>query len=361
MRLSAGITAAGAVLSVAGAAHAALNARLLRVPSSAPPIVTECVSVCVPARNEERHIGPCVESIVSSSSVADIEVLVLDDGSTDRTAALATAAGARVITGQALPKDWLGKPNACHQLAGAARGSVLVFVDADVRLEPHAVAAGVDLLRTRRLDMVSPYPRQLALTVSERLVQPLLQWTWLTFLPLRWSERHGPESMVAANGQFLVVDAEAYRAAGGHAAVKAAVIEDVWLARTFKRSGGAVCVADGASLATCRMYESWREVRDGYTKSLWAAGSAPLAAMLTVAYLVPPLSAVFGGGRTRAVGAAGYAAAVAGRVISARRTGGRPVDGLAHPVSIAALLGLGVRSRWIKRRGRLMWKGRSVG
>ena len=327
----------------------------------APPVTDEQVSVCIPARDEALNIAACVEGVRASVGVPNLEVLVLDDGSTDATAKIAGDSGACVFTGRPLPAGWLGKPHACAQLAEVASGSILVFVDADVRLAPMALAATVDVLRRERLQLVSPYPRQLALTVAERLMQPLLQWTWLTFLPLRFAERHGPVTLTAANGQLLAVDADAYRSVGGHGAVRDAVIEDVWLARAFKGHGYGVAVVDGTSLATCRMYDSWRAVRDGYTKSLWAAGSAPAATLLGVAYIVPTLAMALGRGRTRALGAVGYAAGVAGRVLSARASAGRPADSFAHPVGVALLIGLGVRSKWHRRTGRLRWKGRSVG
>src|SRR5205807_5961315 len=134
-----------------------------------------------------------------------------------------------------LPSGWLGKPHACWHLARAATGTVLVFVDADVVLAPDAVAGAVSLLRNEGLAFVSPYPRQLAGSWLERLVQPLLQWSWLAFLPLRLAERGHRPSLANANGQLLVVDTAAYRRAGGHASVRAEVVDDVALARSLRR------------------------------------------------------------------------------------------------------------------------------
>ena len=204
------------------------------------------------------------------------------------------------MTGRPLPPGWLGKPHACHQLARAARVSdVLVFVDADVQLAPHAVRAAVGLLDRHALDFVSPYPRQLAGSVAERIVQPLLQWSWLTFLPLRLAEHARRPSMAVANGQFLAVRRAAYERAGGHAAVRAAVLDDVALARELRRHGARGGVVDGTGLGACRMYDGWVDLRDGYAKSLWAAfGSEPGAmavlVLLVVMYLVPPIAMVRG-------------------------------------------------------------------
>lgn len=364
------VAATGAALL---SAHTWLNARLLRQPDVNAPAVEYLVSVLIPARNEAHRIGPTVRSVLAQRHVK-LEVIVLDDGSTDDTVAVVLEGAAgdpriRVISGMDVAPGWLGKPWACQQLGEAASGRVLVFIDADVVLEPHAVVAAVDLLTRHRLSLVSPYPRQEALTAAERLVQPLLQWLWLTFLPLRLAERLRPASMAAANGQFLVVDAGAYRDIGSHVGVLERVVEDVWLARAMKAAGYRAVVVDGTELATCRMYTGWSEVRDGYTKSLWAAMGSPasaavVAALLTGLYVLPPAAAVAGvvsnRRRQTVLGLAGYVAGVVGRIISARRTGARTVDAVAHPVSIGILVGLLARSWRMKRLGRLAWKGRPV-
>ena len=239
---------------------------------------------------------------------------------------------------------------------------MLVFVDADVLVRPDAIARTVILLRDAGLDFVSPYPRQEAVTIAERLVQPLLQWSWLTFLPLRAAELSARPSLTAVNGQLLCVDAATYRRAGGHEAVRAAVLDDIALARALKRAGGRGKVADGTRLATTRMYRSWQELRDGYSKSLWAAAGTPgrslaVAATLVALYVLPPVAAAKGS----RVGTLGYLGAVAGRMLSARRTGGRVwPDALAHPASVGVLAALTFRSVARARRGELSWSGRPV-
>lgn len=346
-------------LAVALAAHATVNARLLRQPTA---VATNArVSVLLPLRNEAARVTPCLVALLGQTGV-DVEVLVLDDGSTDGTADLVRRVAdgdprVRVLTGQPLPPGWLGKPYACQQLADAAATArdVLVFVDADVVLAPQAVAATVALLEQTGLDLLSPYPRQQA-PGATALVQPLLQWSWLTFLPLRIAERSARPSLSAANGQLLAVRRSAYARAGGHAAVRGEVVEDVELLRAVKRTGGRGGVCDGTALATTRMYDSWDELVEGYTKSLWTL-PAPLVAVLALVYVLPPLAAL----RGSRVGALGYAAGVAGRVVAARRTGSRWLpDAFAHPVSVVVFAGLAGRSRLAHRRGVLTWKGRAL-
>jgi hypothetical protein len=352
--------------AAAATVHSALNARVLRRPAAAPPPPAGRVAVLLPVRDEAARVEGCLRALLAQT--ADVRIVVLDDGSTDGTAAIVrqTAAGddrVELVTGAPLPPGRLGKPHACAQAAARAGGvEHLVFVDADVMLAPHAVAACVDLLERHGLDLVSPYPRQLAVTPAERLVQPLLQWSWLTFLPLRAAERSPRPSLTAANGQLLAVRRDAYERAGGHAAVAGEVLEDLALLRAVKRSGGRGVVADGTALATCRMYSSGPALAAGYEKSLWAAfgspaGATATAALLTGLYVVPAVAALAG---SRA-GLAGYLAGVAGRVVTARATGGRAwPDALAHPVSVVALVALTGRSWRARRRGTLHWKGRRL-
>jgi hypothetical protein len=358
-----------AAAALAGAAHAAVNAALLRRPSPRPPPPDGRVSVLLPVRDEAHRVGPCLRALLSQSAGHRIEIVVLDDGSADGTADVVRALAradrrVRLLTGRPLPPGWLGKPYACQQLADAAdpAADVLVFVDADVVLSPHAVAATVDLMRRARLDLVSPYPRQNAAGPGPRLVQPLLQWSWLTFLPLRLAERSRRPSLCAANGQLLAVRRATYERAGGHAAVRGEVVEDVALMRAVKAAGGVGGVVDGSHLAECTMYGTWAELADGYTKSLCAAFGSParataVAAALTAVYVVPPLAALRG---SRA-GLAGYLVAVAGRAVAARRTGGRVwPDTLAHPASVLLFGWLTARSVGARRRGTLAWKGRAL-
>lgn len=365
----------GSAVAVGIAAHTAVNLRSLRTPRrrAAAAGNPEPVSILIPARNEEATILDTVGSALAQEGVPDLSVVVLDDGSHDRTGDLAEAMGGsdprlRVVRepDQPPPDGWLGKPWACQRLADGASGTVLVFVDADVTLAPDAVASLVDELRSSGLAMIAPYPAQEAEGWLERLVQPLVTWSWAATMPLAWAERSLRPSLSAANGQLLAVDAAAYRAAGGHAAVRGDVLEDISLMRAFKRAGFHTATVDGSTLARCRMYASTEEVVDGYGKSLWAAFNGPIGSvavngLLLLAYVVPAAGLVTGDRRTRALGAIGYAAGVTSRALVARRTGGRLLpDVLAQPLSILAFATLNAISWRRHLRGENRWKGRPV-
>lgn len=373
----AGLVTAGTALSVASLALTVDNLRRVRVPEAERPTDAQPdeVAVLLPVRDEVADVERCVRHLVAAARHwrGRARVVVLDDGSTDGTtevlARLVRELGGGpdgvlgVVAGTPLPPGWLGKSWACQQLADAVpEATVLVLVDADVTLAEHAITATVDLLRHSGLDLVCPYPRQEAHGLAERLVQPLLQWSWMSTLPLGLAERSPRPSLTAANGQLLAVDAQAYRQSGGHRAVRAEVLEDIALLRAVKRSGGRGVVAEGSALASCRMYAGWSDLRAGYTKSLWAAfGSTPgavaVSAVMVLTHVVPAAAALRGS-RT---GLLGYASGVAARVLVGRRTGTRVLpDALAHPVSVTVFTALTADSVVSRRHGSLRWKGRPV-
>ncbi|SDT63909.1 glycosyltransferase [Actinoplanes derwentensis] len=338
-------------------AHTLVNALLLRRPER-DRTTHERVAVLLPLRDEADRVTSCLHALLAQRGVPNLTIHVLDDGSTDGTAEIVGKIGGdrtRLLTGTPPLDGWLGKPNACRQLADdASSADVLVFIDADVVLEPDAIAGAVNLLRSADVTLLSPYPK---IVGAGRLVQPLLQWSWLTFLPLRGMERSPRPSLAAAGGQWLVLDRLGYQRAGGHAAVRDDILEDIGLARAVKRSGGRIALADGSRLAACRMYDSWRDLSDGYAKSLWASfgsafGAASVVGLLLALYVAPLLFP--------AIALPAYLLGVTGRLISAAATGGRLLDAVTHPLSVLLFAWLVARSFHRRHRNLLTWKGRSV-
>lgn len=380
--LARGLAQVGALAAVLLAANTAVNLRQLRhlrpeidADPSAPGAgrIDERVSVLIPARNEASRIGACLSSVLAQRNVPDLEILILDDGSSDGTGTVAEQVAdsdprVKVIHASdiAPPDGWRGKPWACHRLSEHATGSVLVFIDADVVLHPTAVATAVNALREDSLQLVSPYPRQLAYGPVERLAQPLVTWSAFATLPMTLA-RTGNPAFSAAIGQFLVLDAAAYRVAGGHEAVASQVVEDVEVLRALKRSGYRGMPMNGGAIAECRMYDNPRDLYEGYAKSLWSifandAGAVGGMATMLLLYVVPPAVALTSRDRgARAWGALGYAAGVASRAMVARATGERTwPDALAQPASMSLFAGMLAASVVRRRRGTLTWKGRSV-
>ncbi|MFM8772709.1 MAG: glycosyltransferase, partial [Actinomycetota bacterium] len=222
-RISQAVAGTGALTASVLTAHTAINMRMIRRPRDEAVTIDERVSVLLPARDEANRITPTLRALLAQEGLPNLEILVLDDGSTDGTGdvvrqVVGTDPRVKVIAGpdDPPPPGWLGKSWACHRLSQEATGDVLVFVDADVDLTPRAIASTIHHMRGAGLDLLSPYPRQVAVTPAERITQPLVVWSWVTALPIRITERSHYPSMAAAIGQFLVVDARAYRISGGH-------------------------------------------------------------------------------------------------------------------------------------------------
>ncbi|MGQ0625336.1 MAG: glycosyltransferase [Sporichthyaceae bacterium] len=358
---------AGTARALVQAHRIARNARLAYLPPAKAPEVSERISVLMPARNEAHRIAPGIRSLVAQQGCADLEILVLDDNSTDGTSeVIRDAAGGdprvRILNGRALPQGWRGKPHACMQLGEAATGSIVVFVDADVTFAPHAMASAATLLRSRHLDYLSPFPRQLTGSFAERLMQPVNSWVRLGVVDMRHAaDSHEPGSLLA-NGQFIVIDAHAYKRSGGHEAIKDAMIDDVWLAATLKASGSRGVAVGGADISSCRMYEGFAELRDGYTRWLWVLFPnnrvlAKTCAKVLATDVLPILAAL----RGSKVGLLGYAAAVTGRLISGRVAHDRLLpDAFLHPASSALSVGLYLDSVRRRKQDQVTWKGRAI-
>ena len=332
-----------------------------------PARITSRVAILIPARNEESSITSAVQSVLNQELLDQFEVVVLNDGSTDATAeklSALTHPKLRVINGEPeLPQGWLGKNWACHRLSESVDADFLVFIDSDVTLEPLAVASAINALTENQLHLVSPYPRQLAPTLLARVVQPLLQWSWLTTVPLRTTRSSLRPSLAVANGQFLVCRAESYVISGGHQEIKSEVLDDIELLRSFYRNGFSGCVIDGSDIATCKMYETNQDLISGYAKSLWNAFGGPIGSLFVNTFFlfvyVFPLAGLFTGQAPIAL--LGLISGILGRLVSAKTSSGRLFpDSLLHPISILAFSLLNLVSWWRHLMGTNTWKSRDL-
>lgn len=329
------------------------------------------VSVLVPARNEASRIEATVRAALASSHPLE-EVLVYDDRSTDETPAILARIAAedprvRVLPGVPLPEGWVGKPHACHRLAEAAKGDILCFIDADTVLETRGLEHAGDVMQRLEPDVLTAVPRQLMLTWPEKLVLPLLHLTYASWFPVPLVWRSQDPRFMAANGQLLLVRAEAYRSLGGFAAVAHEVVDDMAFCRRAKELGHRVVFADGVRMARCRMYTSAREVWEGFSKNVYEGlggqpGALGLALALNLgAFLLPWLTLLASpwAPALLAPSAVGVGANLIERALLALRYGQPAVTVLLHPLSIASLCAIALNSwRW-QRAGTISWRGRT--
>ena len=233
------------------------------------------VSVLVPARNEEENIEGCIRSLLVQT-YPNFEVLVLDDHSSDRTGEILAGLAAQderlhILQGQDLPEGWLGKNWACQQLSQAARGELLLFVDADTTHQPNTLSQSVSALLTEQVDLLTALPRQLVLTWGERLVVPVLYFSLMVFVPLPLAYRLRLPVFSVAIGQFMLFRRTAYERIGGYAAVRAHGADDLALAREVKTKNLPWRLADGGLHTRTRMYRNFKQVYEGFSKNLFAA------------------------------------------------------------------------------------------
>ena len=269
------------------------NLSLFQPPPPLPKSVTStastlpAISVLIPARNEEASIAAAVESVLASQGV-DLELIVLDDHSEDRTAAIVQEFAARdsrvrVETAPPLPPDWCGKQHACHALARLARHDLLTFLDADVRLHPEALARMIAFQQQSGAELVSGFPRQETGTLVEKLVIPLINWLLISYLPMAAMRSTRKPEFGAGCGQWFLTIRSAYEQVGGHAAVRHSLHDGVTLPRAYRRAGFRTDIADATDLAVCRMYRSASQVWNGLAKNAREGlGAWPLILIWTV-------------------------------------------------------------------------------
>jgi glycosyltransferase involved in cell wall biosynthesis len=225
------------------------------------------VSVIVPARNEQACVGRCLESLVQQQGIT-FEIIVVDDGSTDRTREIAQSfSGVTVVNAGPLRPGWIGKTNAMSTGARAAEGEWLLFTDADTIHLPGSPAKAVAEVRRQNAALLSYSPEQEVHGFLQIAVMPVIfAELAATYRPSQVSDPASPAA--AANGQYLLISREAYDTVGGHAAVAGSLLEDVALARAVKASGRKIFFRFGGDAVRTRMYRSFSELREGWTKNL---------------------------------------------------------------------------------------------
>ena len=242
---------------------------LVKPISNPPPL-----SVCVPARNEERGVEACLHSLLNQN-YPNFEVIAIDDHSTDRTGDIMRNLAQensrlKVLKAADLPEGWLGKPFALHQAFKVTRGEYLLFTDADPVFKPTALNTAVHVMRERDLDVLTLMPKAEFGSFWERAVQPVI-FGFIASLT-RFKNVNDPDHRSAMGfGAFLMFRRSAYEKIGGHEAGKSDVLEDVLIAKRAKRAGLKLFVADAKQLFSIRMYFGLKEIWFGWEKNMFLA------------------------------------------------------------------------------------------
>ena len=320
-----------------------------------PPLV----SVLIPARNEEDNIQRCLASVLAQD-YPNFEVLVLDDNSTDKTAEIASGIAendsrVQLIRGKPLPDGWAGKCYACHQLSQNARGSWLLFVDADTVSRPHMMRSTLQLAILNNAAMLSGFPRQKVSGITQKMVIPIIFY----FLVMAWFplwlfhswKKPGP---TLAIGQFLLFKREDYMRIGGHESVKSRIMEDVWFGIEMHRHRRRILSVDLSGVLTTKMYTNMATMAEGCIKWFYSVASlSPLAMVgsVLIAYiffLAPfywacarPINALFSEGLVMDWGAVvliQVAVILLMRLITDIYFKGSKISFIFHPLGISFLI-----------------------
>jgi len=252
------------------------------------------MSILIPARNEEENIKRCIISL-TKQDYENIEILVLDDNSIDDTARMVLELSQKdprikLYSGGPLKKGWLGKSYACWQLSKYAKGDYLIFTDADTLHFPNSISSSVACLLRYNLDALSVFPKEITVTLHERMIVPFGKYMILSFVPLYLIRKSKSVLFCTAIGQFMLFKREVYKKIGGHKSIKSKVIEDIMLSKQVKRCGYKFMIFDGRSSLYCRMYKNFREVVRGHSRTIFAAFDYNIY-IITIAIIL--MSAIF--------------------------------------------------------------------
>ncbi len=276
-----------------------LNLRYLKTPSneSKVPLNAPMVSILIPARNEADKISECLETLFKQD-YPNYEIIVLDDNSRDNTADIVKQLAdkdnrLRFIKGAPLPAGWSGKNYACYQMAKEAKGDWLLFVDADTTHAPHMLRGVMALALELNTSLLSGFPRQIAENMVMKLFTPTWYFILMAWCPLWWMQNSKRNMPSIAIGQFMLFSKSEYWRIGGHESVKSKVLEDIWLGIEVNKQGGKHVAVDLSDAVFCKMYDNFKGIWHGLTRSVYAVAEISLIALVgliifaCICYLIP--------------------------------------------------------------------------
>lgn len=280
------------VLIVAVVVYLTLNmlhlVRLKPIPGPLPS--SPFVSVCVPARNEERDLGACLDSLLKQD-YPQFEVIAVDDNSTDSTADIirnreANHSNLVFLSGKTLPQDWFGKPYALHQASQSARGEYLLFTDADPVFRPFALTSAMHYMIKNELDVLTLMPGAVFGSFWERAIQPVV-FGFIGLLTRFKKINSADHKNSMGIGAFILIKRQVYDRIGGHEGVKQKIVEDIELVKNAKRGGFKIAIADGKDIFSIRMYHSLQEIWQGWKKNLFIAMNKSVSRTLYYMVVIP--------------------------------------------------------------------------
>lgn len=255
---------------------------------------TELVSILIPARNEYHNLKQCLDSLIKLD-YSNIEILVLNDRSTDQTAELVENyqkidKRIQLLQGNDLPDGWIGKHWACHQLSESAKGTIILFMDADTVLANTIVSKAVLAMNKQSSDLLSLVPGRKANCLIEKLTFPFIDWMTLCWLPVKLASSSKSAYLSANFGQFMMFRKEAYISIGGHSYLRENLLDDFELGREIKRNGLKWSLYDGSKDVTTRMYSRSREAFTGLSRSIFPVFDYRISAFILAVAILSSLA-----------------------------------------------------------------------
>lgn len=324
------------------------------------------VSAIIPARNEEATIARVVESLAPQSEIG--EIIVVNDQSNDLTRPTLDQLASRIdklkiIDTDGVPQGWIGKNHAVCLGAAAAGGEWLLFTDADTFHLPGSTNRALADAAAHEADMLSYSPVQETHSIWERALIPLVYCRLATKYSFdRINRPELPDA--AANGQFILIRRDVYVAVRGHASVAAELVEDVALARRVKQAGYKLYFASGAGVIRTRMYRSFQEMWQGWTKNLFPLMGGSTGAVaeellsvfpwpMVICLLLSPL------GRDYSIAALVLLLVYVTSYAAQLRVNRLPVSAIRYYViAVCLYAGALLASAWKFTHGKVIWKGR---